>query len=183
MRVALCGSPGTGKSTVAKLLPYSIIDINELVRDGLCLGLDSERECLEADMDGIMKRLEEINTSDIVILDGHFSHFFAKQAIVLRCNPQELRKRLEPRGYSEKKIRENLEAEAVDVILSEAVDVCDKVDEIDTTEKTPEQVAVLVLKVIRGEARFSPGQVDWLENFLKSNGFSEKSGSMAEPKE
>ena len=166
MRIALCGSPGTGKSTAAKLLPYNVVDINKLVKEGLCLGLDLERGCLEADMDGIEERLKEINTDDIVILDSHFSHFFASEAIVLRCNPQELRKRLETRGYDEKKIRENLEAEALDVILSEAVGVCNKVDEIDTSEKTPEEVAELILKVIRGETRFSPGQVDWLEKFL-----------------
>jgi adenylate kinase len=167
MRVALCGSPGTGKSTVAKLLPYSVVDINKLVRDGLCLGMDLERGCLEADMDGIEDRLTELDADDIIILDGHFSHFFASEAIVLRLHPQELRKRLEARGYHEKKIRENLEAEALDVILSEAVELCNKVDEIDTSEKTPEEVAELISRVIKGEIRFSPGQVDWLEYFLE----------------
>ncbi|MCJ7443928.1 MAG: adenylate kinase family protein [Methanotrichaceae archaeon] len=168
MQIALTGTPGTGKTTISRLLPYRIVGINDLVNEGLCLGMDPERGCLEADMNGIDDHLGELDTADILILDSHFSHFFAKKAIVLRLNPQELRKRLESRGYNEKKIRENLEAEALDIVLAEAVENCYQVDEIDTTGKTPEQVAGLIIRVIKGEIRFTPGQVDWLEDFLDS---------------
>jgi len=47
--------------------------------------------------------------------------------------------RLEARGYSEEKIRENIEAEALDVILVEAFEWCEKVFEINTTEKSIEE--------------------------------------------
>ena len=55
MRIALTGTPGTGKTTVAALLPYRVIDLNALVKGGLNLGTDPERGCLEADMDGLSR--------------------------------------------------------------------------------------------------------------------------------
>jgi adenylate kinase len=168
MRIALTGTPGTGKSTVAALLPYRVIDINALVKSGLHLGMDGERGCLEADMEGLGRRLEELDQEEICILEGHFSHCFAEWAIVLRLSPEVLRIRLQKRGYPEKKIRENLEAEALDIVLAEAVERCPRVDEIDTTGLTAQEVSGLMEKIIRGELRLPPGQVDWLEDFFGS---------------
>jgi adenylate kinase len=170
MQIALTGTPGTGKTTVAAILPYRIIDINALVREGLNLGMDPKRGCLEADMDALEQRLKEMDTDigEITILEGHFSHYFADWAIVLRLSPIVLRERLEARGYSKEKIKENLEAEALDIILAESVESCSRVDEIDTTGRSPQEVAGLVIRIIKGELMLPPGQVDWLEDYLDS---------------
>ena len=165
MQIALTGTPGTGKTTVAKLLPYKVIDINALVKGGMNLGIDPERGCLEADMDALAGRLEEMDNEEISILEGHFAHHFVNWAIVLRLSPPSLRSRLEKRGYSMEKTRENLEAEALDVILVEAVEFCGRVDEIDTTGRSPPEVAELVTRIIKGELVQPPGQVDWLIGF------------------
>jgi adenylate kinase len=166
MQIALTGTPGTGKTTVAGFLPYRVIDINALVRGGMNMGTDPERGCLEADMDALAQRLKELDSDDISILEGHFSHHFADRSIVLRLAPSALRLRLEARGYLPEKIRENLEAEALDVILIEAVQFCQQVDEIDTTGKAAPQVAELVARIIKGELDQPPGQVDWLIDFF-----------------
>lgn len=168
MRIALTGTPGTGKTTVAALLPYPVIDINGLVKGGLSLGRDESRDCLEADMNGLEKRLRELDTDQIAVLEGHFSHHFAEWAIVLRLSPDQLRQRLEARGYRPEKVRENLEAEALDVILVEAVEHCPRVDEIDTTGKTASEVAADIVRIVEGKAASPPGQVDWLEGFFDS---------------
>jgi adenylate kinase len=172
MRIALTGTPGTGKTTVAGLLPCRKIDINALVKAGLNLGRDGVRGCLDADMQGLAERLDQMEAEQAwpfdapVILEGHFSHHFAERAIVLRLAPSQLALRLQSRGYSEAKIRENLEAEALDVILVEAVEMCGQVDEIDTTGKSPQEVASIAEQLIKGVLSLPPGQVDWLDDFF-----------------
>jgi len=166
MRIALTGTPGTGKTTVAALLPYRVIDLNVLVKGGLNLGTDPDRGCLEADMDGLEQKLAEMDTDELTVLEGHFAHYFADEAVVLRLAPSELKKRLEARGYTETKIQENLESEVIDVILVEAVEFCGRVSEIDTTGRSPQEVADLVVKAINKEIDLGPGQVDWLEDFF-----------------
>lgn len=166
MQIALTGTPGTGKTTVAALLPYPVLDINSLVKGGMNLGLDPERGCLDADMDALAGHLACLDGDDTQILEGHFSHHFADWSIVLRLSPSALRPRLEARGYSEAKIRENLEAEALDVITVEAVEMCRRVDEIDTTGRSAEDVARMIRDIIEGRLSLAPGQVDWLEEYF-----------------
>ena len=166
MQIALTGTPGTGKTTVAALLPYRVVDINALVKAGMNFGIDPERGCLDADMDALAKHLAKLDSDDTTILEGHFSHHFADWSIVLRLSPSVLGPRLEARGYSVQKKRENLEAEALDVILVEAVELCGRVDEIDTTEKSPQEVAELVARIIQGRLELPPGQVNWLDEFF-----------------
>ena len=59
-----------------------------------------------------------------IVIDSHLSHHLPKklvsQCIVMRCSLKTLVRRLQKKGYSKRKIRENLEAEIFEVCLQEA---------------------------------------------------------------
>jgi adenylate kinase len=71
--------------------------------------------------------------------------------------------RLSERSDSEQKATENAESEALDVVLSEAVDQHGQqsVYEIDTTDRDPEAVADAIAAVISGDRSPSAGDVDF----------------------
>ncbi len=52
------------------------------------------------------------------------------------------------------------------MILVEAVQMCPRVDEIDTTGKSAAEVAGMIRKIVEGRLDLPPGQVDWLEEFF-----------------
>ena len=172
MIIGITGTPGTGKTSASALIG-GVLDLNELIRDeGLYLGIDEARDSLIADMDAVYDRvcgIDEARDGNLVI-EGHLSHHVSDSAIVLRLAPDELERRLMARGYSGAKISENALAEAIDVILVEAVDWCDKVYEIDTTGKTVKEVADAILGILDAIDRgieidgYEPGSVDWLES-------------------
>jgi adenylate kinase len=82
---------------------------------------------------------------------------------VLRRAPWLLKHELEKRGYHSSKIRENVEAELVGVCISEALAAQEKVHELDTTEKTPEQTLNEAMDALE-KGGYSPGEIDWLSH-------------------
>ncbi|WP_424359610.1 adenylate kinase family protein [Methanocella sp. MCL-LM] len=167
MKIALTGTPGTGKSTVARLVDagFTVVDINAIIKDTYNLGVDEERDSAIADIEGLSHYVEKLTGDSI--LEGHVAHLLpVDKIIVLRASPVVLRKRLEARGWTPAKVEENLEAEALDVILVEALEQCDAVYEIDTTEKTPETVAGCIREIIGGTDKYKPGSVDFSEAYF-----------------
>jgi adenylate kinase len=164
MRVAITGTPGVGKTTVAERLEtdLEVVHLNDLVRGkGLTEGTDEERDSLVADLDAVADRLAG---QDDLLFESHLAHHFeADRVVVLRCRPEELESRLLDRGETAAKAAENAEAEAIDVILSEAVDRhgADAVYEIDTTGREVAAVAAEVTSVIDGTAEPAVGTVDF----------------------
>jgi adenylate kinase len=164
MIVALTGTPGTGKSTVARLVDagFTVIDLNALIKERYHSGSDPERGSLIADLDGLTEYVEKLDGN--YLIEGHISHFLPSDiVIVLRAAPRVLRERLAGRGWSKAKIAENVEAEALDVVLVEALELNDRVSEIDGTEMTPEQIAAAIREIARGTDKYKPGSVDFSE--------------------
>ena len=146
--IIVTGTPCTGKTSVSKKLAAKLdalhVDLAELVkREKLYCGIDKERNSIIADLDKVSQRIKEViqEAKGDVIIDGHYAvHVVNPETVdfvfVLRKDPRKLKVLMERRGYSGKKLWENIEAEILDVCLMEAIDVCgkDKVCEIDTTD-------------------------------------------------
>ncbi|MFB6196383.1 MAG: adenylate kinase family protein [Haloplanus sp.] len=162
-RVAVTGTPGTGKTTATTLLDAPVIHLNDLIREaGLWTERDAERGSLVADLDAVREALGDWSG----VVESHLAHHLdAEKVVVLRCRPDVLEKRLRDRGASEAKASENAESEALDVILSEAVERhgTENVYEIDTTDRTPAAVAADIEAVIAGDRDPSAGEVDFVD--------------------
>ena len=135
--IALTGSPGTGKSTLA----------SRLQKEGLTI-ITLEEVAESVDALSQFEELREVEISKLAewkwegdshcVIDGHLSHHCSIDAvIVLRCNPLELRNRLEQRtGYGPDKIESNVEWELISGVWADLVALHPhaNVIEIDTTE-------------------------------------------------
>lgn len=165
---ALTGTPGTGKSSVSEELRtrgYDVVDGKRfIIEHGLMGELDEERDTHEVDLDLLNDALEPFRASEgLVILDSHLSHFMDSHGIiVLRCAPDVLAGRLEARGYGPEKVRENVQAEVLDVILCEATESDIPVYEVDCTSCTVPESADAVEIIVKGDgADYLPGKTDW----------------------
>jgi len=166
MKVALTGTPGTGKTAISMMLSerygVRIIDLNGVIRThAYYAGWDSDRGCLIVDLTALKAHL----FPDDVLLEGHLSHHLAvDRVIVLRTNPVVLRRRLHQKGFSNEKVDENVQAEILDVVLTEALAANDdNVYELESTGAL-DQSAQLAWEIIQGQAleRFVPGRFDWM---------------------
>ena len=172
MRIAVTGTPGTGKTTATKLLAesdqfdpsLSVVHLNDVIRDEqLTEGYDEERDSVIAGFDAVAEWLDE---HDDILFESHLAHHFdADRVVVCRCHPEELERRLESRGESDSSRTENAESEALDVILAEAVREhgLESVYEIETTDSAPEAVASEIAAVVAGDREPSAGTVSYID--------------------
>lgn len=175
MKIALTGTPGTGKTSVATALSqkgYAVTDLNKLVLDNKWdLGFDDVYQSTIADLPRLNGYVKELpDNSDLHFFEGHLAHLLDLDiAVVLRTHPDKLEQRLKDKNYGEEKVRENLEAEALAVITTEAVERYEKIYEVETTELPVEEVAELVERILKEPgfaAGYAPGRFDWLEAII-----------------
>lgn len=168
MRWAITGTPGTGKTTAASRLRVDrpVVHLNELIdAENFVVGHDHDRDTTIADIDGL-RAWTAVQPEDVVI-ESHLAHLLpVDRVIVLRCHPDTLRDRLKTRNEdanTNTAIEENIESERLDVILTEAVYEHGErnIFEIDTTEKTPDEVTLAVEDAITGRREPSVGRVSY----------------------
>ena len=156
------------------------MDLNSVIEEkGFYTCVDPHRGSLIADLDKLDEyvRHKEERLS-LIIAESHLAHLLKPDvAVVLRAKPSVLTERLKQKGFPPQKIQENAEAETLDIILAEAVELCDVVYEVDTTDKRVEDVAAVVRAIIDAEVdskeesgskrrealreKYKPGSVDW----------------------
>jgi adenylate kinase len=166
MRVAVTGTPGTGKTTATDLadVDLDVVHLNDVIKEEeLYSGEDVDRESLITDVVAVKEWLAD---RDDILFESHLAHRFdADRVIVLRCAPETVERRLRDRGESDASAAENAESEALDLILSETVSQfgIENVYEIDTTDLTPEEVASEIAAVVAGQHDPNAGSVDFTD--------------------
>lgn len=180
MLVALSGTPGTGKSSVSSLLQkdgYEIIGLNKLAIDkGFIIGVDKKRNSKILDIDKLNNYIQKnYKTKDIIFFEGHAAHLLSAidKVVLLRCHPKKLKKRLENKNWNQEKTDENVDAETLDIILCETVEIHSEEDifEIDTTHKKIKDVALSIKEIIKNNfkptKKYNIGKIDWSEELIK----------------
>ncbi len=126
--IIIAGTPGTGKSTLAKLiakLGYVRLDLHHHYQQ-LSIGYNQKKQSYDIDYKKFEKLVKEkLKEHPKIVLDSHIAHLLPPKlvstCIVLTCtNLKELKKRLQKRKYPLAKIRENLDSEIFQICLTEA---------------------------------------------------------------
>lgn len=174
--IIVTGTPGVGKTSVSEQLAVRLkgshIDLGELVkREKLTTGFDKKRQTQIVDESKLASRLQQIlkQQDGVVIVDGHYATAViprdqVERVFVLRRDPRQLKDMMERRGFADEKLRENLAAEVLDVVLFEAVTNSgfERVCEIDTTGKTVDDTVNEILPFCSSGKKCEAGVVDWI---------------------
>ncbi|MDG6223969.1 MAG: AAA family ATPase [Candidatus Thermoplasmatota archaeon] len=173
MIVSLCGTPGTGKTTVCRQIPPKeamVMDMNALITELVpdpCH--DPASDSLVVDVDELRRGLAAFQWPEagLILIEGHLSYLAPSDlCLLLRLDPREIKNRLLRRGYSETKARENAEAEGVGTLQIWAMEEetsrlagqdpegivpgCGLVLERDVTGMEPGDIASWIHEMVRG---------------------------------
>jgi adenylate kinase len=162
MMCGITGTPGTGKSLVGTELArrgHTVVHLTATVGPYI-IGDDDERDARIIDVDRWAGEFVPVDG----FVEGHIAHLLpCDRIVVLRCRPDELKKRLSKRNYREAKIRENADAEAIDVCLIETVEKfsTEQILELDTTARDAVYCADQIERFVKGEIPAGFGTLDW----------------------
>jgi adenylate kinase len=132
--IVVTGTPGTGKTTFSKRLAKEIgadrLELTEFVsKHKLSTSFDRRRNSKVVNLPLVQSSLDRLfrHASGPIIVDTHLPEVikrkdFVKLVFVLRCHPGILKKRLRRKKWAQRKIRENVLAEMLDVCLINAVE-------------------------------------------------------------
>lgn len=152
--ILITGTPGTGKTSTASALAAATglvhVNVGEIVREKeLHDGYDEEFESFVINEDKVCDELEEQMTGGGVIVDSHSCDMFPERwfdlVVVLQTDNSILYDRLAARGYTGRKLEENMECEIMQVLAEEAresykpeIVICLQSDSVDGLEKNVE---------------------------------------------
>jgi len=174
--VLVTGTPGTGKTTIARLLAETlgcIYESSSRLAHKLGVAKPDPTGRITSVLDeagarAIIDHLQKLK--GCVVLESVTPRLLLDEGleedtilvVLLRAHPRILCQRLESRRgeWPEDKILENCAAEALNVIAEELLDIDHSVIEVDTTSRTPQ--AALEDLLAKVEAWDTGVRIDWL---------------------
>ncbi|XP_040051027.1 adenylate kinase isoenzyme 6 [Gasterosteus aculeatus] len=165
--ILLTGTPGVGKTTLGKELAQrtglTYVNIGDLAKEGqLYDGYDEEYQCPILDEDGVVDELDEKMVEGGMIIDYHGCDLFPERwfhiVFVLRTDNTQLYTRLEDRGYTGKKLQDNVQCEIFQTIYEEAREAYSEEIVHQLPSDTPEDLE-----------RNLEQLVQWTEQWMKDN--------------
>jgi adenylate kinase len=179
--IVISGTPGTGKTALAKLLSNVIgadyLSLSQYVKEHrFHRGVDRKRRTKIVDLararTSLQRRFAE--TKGWIVVDSHIPEGialkrFVRLAVVLRCHPRILERRLRKKRWSPSKIRENVLAEILDSCLLAAINYYGTrmVIQIDTSKKNPLACVDAVQSALTGKHTRRQTKIDWLSALEK----------------
>lgn len=164
--LGITGTPGTGKKTlapaVAEELGLPCVSLN-----GLLTSAEKARSSRGVDPRRLRRRLLKVAGGASIVYGHLVPDALAKgdveRVVVLRCNPEVLRRRLQLRGYPTSKVVENVEAELIGVVSASCIAKfgSEKCAEFDTTSRGVRSSTGAVAKLL-GSRRSKGTLVDWV---------------------
>ncbi|MBN2066925.1 MAG: AAA family ATPase [Candidatus Diapherotrites archaeon] len=129
MRIIITGSPGTGKTTVAKALGKStghkVLNEKQFAMEKGIGKWDAEENELVIPLQAFASEVNKLlERESKVILEGHLLcelRLKADFVVVIRVHPEVLEARLEGRGYKADKVQDNVFCEGIDYCKKHAL--------------------------------------------------------------
>ncbi|KAJ9595871.1 hypothetical protein L9F63_012930, partial [Diploptera punctata] len=129
--ILITGTPGVGKSTLCEQLAETTglewLEIGKIAKENDCFEeYDPIYECPVLNEDKLLDELEDRMSEGGKIVDYHGCDFFPERwfdiVFVLRTNNTHLYDRLTNRGYTGKKLEDNIQCEIFQMLLEEAME-------------------------------------------------------------
>ena len=177
--ISISGTPGTGKTVVSKIiakkLGTNLITVKNVIKkEKVPFKHDKERKTKIIDIKDLNRAIaKNIDKNKNNIIEGHLSHLIKSDiVIILRCNPEVLKKRLTKRKWNKRKINENILAEVLDSTTIEALEIHSKkrIFEIDTSKKKVKDIVGIAMSIIKKKNDYKDyraGKIDWTEKYLR----------------
>ncbi len=166
--VGITGTPGTGKKTVAPVVASALgipcYGLNELA---ISFGLAKPAlRGSEVNTAALAKKISHAVSGPALVYGHLLPYVLEKRAVsrvvVLRCEPSVIKRRLLARGYTFEKVIENVEAELIGVVSSDARSAFgeQKTAEFDTSAADSRTAAACITEMVRKPGRSRP-PIDW----------------------
>jgi len=178
-KILVTGTPSTGKTSFALKLSlffyFNYFNINTLAYYSHSYKYyDKKRNSHVLDLNKLSILINKLlDLVPDIIFDSHILDCFTEQldyVIILRYDPLKLVHRLKLKGYSERKIKENVEAEFLGILSNECFLKFKKAKILEIDMTNSKKIFPVIVKTIKTKVNFKKfKKIDWLRIYESNN--------------